>query len=123
MCVIYRIFFAVCRIQAIIRGFLDRILCKEIVRERKAAIKIQKIIRGKLGRSKAKRAYYFSISVVKSDGALAEILERSSVVREKGNWIEYYDTLTDSFWYYNVSYLNSFVGYSQFQILIRNCVP
>ena len=71
--------------------------------ERKAAIKIQKIIRGKLGRSKAKRAYYFSISVVKSDAALAELLGRSSLIREKGHWVEYYDSLTDSFWYYNVS--------------------
>lgn len=59
-----------------------------------------------------KREYYRSISVVKSDRALAELLDRSTELRsetiylKKGKtqiWKEYFDPLSDSFWYYNTT--------------------
>ena len=67
---------------------------------------IQKAIRGKLGKLKAKRQYYYNMSVVKSDHALKEIIDRSAIVREIDGgkrffWIEYFDPVSDSFWYYN----------------------
>ena len=69
---------------------------------------IQRIMLGKLGRMRWKREYWKSVSVVKSESALKELLERSQALREKispgrngYHWTEYFDPLTDSFWYFN----------------------
>jgi hypothetical protein len=103
-----REYYAASKIQAIVKGFLDRILCARKRKYLKTIQLIQRIFLGKLGRMRWKREYWRSLSVVKSDTALAEIRERSSLLREhvtpgkKGvKWIEYFDPLTESFWYYN----------------------
>ena len=105
-----RCYYASARIQSIVRGFLDRLLVKELLREIRAVYLINRIMRGKLGRLKWMREYWKQRSVVKSDNALKDILRRSTLIREvsklgKGNkgyhWKEMYDPLTDAFWYYN----------------------
>ncbi|RYG64650.1 hypothetical protein EON64_13530, partial [archaeon] len=104
-----REFYAASRISALIRGFLDRIACKRLRRYYKAVRLIQRLMKGKLGRMRWQREYWRSISVVKSDYALQEILQRSRLLREntqaadkKRHWQELFDPLTQSFWYYNL---------------------
>ena len=46
--------YASCRIQGIVRGFLSRVLFRELLAEYRAANLIQRIMRGKLGRMKWK---------------------------------------------------------------------
>lgn len=112
--------------QAIVRGFLDRVYCKKLRREAKAIRLIQRVMRGKLGRLRWKREYWKSLSIVKSESALQvtdslhiaciilskvvfhskALMERSSVIREEVlkdskagyHWLELIDPLTDSFW-------------------------
>lgn len=105
-----REFYAASRIGALIRGYLDRIACKKLRRYRRAVLLIQRLMKGKLGRMRWQREYFRSVSVVKSDHALAEILKRSKVLREhiqptarsKVHWQELFDPLTNSFWYFNL---------------------
>jgi hypothetical protein len=66
-----REYYAASRINAIIRGFLARLLFQEKIRVYRATIILQKLIRGKLGRIRWMRAYWLSKSVVKSKTALA----------------------------------------------------
>lgn len=58
------------KIQALIRGFLDRVFCKKLRREARAVRLLQRIIRGKLGRIRFKIAYWRSLSIVKTDSGL-----------------------------------------------------
>lgn len=103
--------YAACKIQAHIRGVLTRILYKELQIENQAVRKIQRIMRGKLGRLRWMRQYYISLSVVKSDKALEEIINRSTLIRECSvlygplyhPWKEYFDPLTNMFWYLNIT--------------------
>eukprot|EP01031_Cornospumella_fuschlensis_P040384 gene40384-49216_t len=104
-----REYYAASRISALIRGFLDRIACRRLRRLNKAIRLIQRLMKGKLGRMRWQREYWRSISVVKSDFALQEILKRSRLLREntlaadkKRHWQELFDPLTQSFWYYNL---------------------
>lgn len=97
--------YASCRIQGIVRGFLARVLFKELLAEYRAANKIQRIMLGKLGRMKWMREYWISISVVKSPEALAELVKRSVFQRETQNvygpkWKEFFDPVSNAFWYY-----------------------
>ena len=105
-----REYYAAARIQGIIRGFLDRLIVKDLLAERRAIVTIQKVIRGKLGRMKWMKEYWRTKSVVKSDMALEALLERSTMIREaakfgKGSkgffWQEYFDPVTQNFWYFN----------------------
>lgn len=104
-----REYYAASRIQGIVRGYLDRLVCMKIRKYIRALKLIQRIMLGKLGRIRWKREYWRSLSVVKSDPALEEILERSTLLREdsvginkhKQIWCEYYDPLSEAFWYYN----------------------
>lgn len=103
-----RVYYAASKISALVRGFLDRIVARKERKYFRAIRLIQKVIKGKLGRIRWKREYWRSISVVKSDEALKDILERSKMLREKAklgrfayHWQEYFDPLTNSFWYYN----------------------
>ncbi len=104
-----RLFYAASKINALVRGFLDRQLCKRLLRKLRAVKVIQRLIRGKLGRIRWQREYWKQLSVVKSPEALEEILKRSTIVREKFfheklvkyHWQEQYDPLTECFWYYN----------------------
>lgn len=103
-----REYYAASKIQAIVKGYLDRLLCTRKRRHLRTVKLIQRIFLGKLGRMRWKREYWRSISVVKSDSALEEIRGRSSKLREtvlagRGGyrWQEYFDPLTESFWYYN----------------------
>lgn len=105
-----REYYAASKIQAIVKGFLDRLLCARKRKYLKTIQLIQRIFLGKLGRMRWKREYYRSLSVVKSDTALAEIKARSTLLREQvmpgrkaGTWMEYFDPLTDSFWYFNTT--------------------
>ncbi len=69
-CSFYREFYAASKIGALIRGYLDRLLCSRLRRRLRAIRTIQRIILGKLGRLRWKREYWRSVSVVKSDMAL-----------------------------------------------------
>jgi hypothetical protein len=66
----YREFFAASKIAALIRGYLDRLLCNRLKKRLRAIRTIQRIILGKIGRLRWKREYWRSVSVVKSDSAL-----------------------------------------------------
>lgn len=104
-----RVFYAASKINALVRGFLDRVLANKLRKYHRAMALIQRIMKGKIGRLKWRREFWRSISIVKSDMALKELIDRSSLVREKvvkqkkqtNNWKEYYDPLTECFWYYN----------------------
>lgn len=104
-----RLFYCASKINAIVRGYLDRLFCHKLLRKLRAAKVIQRLIRGKLGRIQWQREYWKSLSVVHTPEALEEILARSKIVREryfnehliKYHWYEYFDPLTESFWYYN----------------------
>ena len=63
-------FYAASKLQALARGVLTRILYKELQIENQAVRKIQKVIRGKLGRIRWMKQYWMSLSVVKSEHAL-----------------------------------------------------
>jgi hypothetical protein len=65
-----REFYAASKIGALIRGFLDRLLCNRLKKRLRAIRTIQRIILGKIGRLRWKREYWRSVSVVKSDTAL-----------------------------------------------------
>lgn len=103
-----RVYYAASKICALVRGFLDRIIARRERQYYRAIKIIQRVMKGKLGRIRWKREYWRSISVVKSDESLKEILERSKLIREKSklgrlayHWQEYFDPLSNSFWYYN----------------------
>lgn len=104
-----RVYYAASRINALVRGFLDRAICKKLRLQQRAIQLIQKVFKGKLGRLRWRKEYWRSLSIVKSDSALKEILERSTMIREKivrnkkyrDHWKEMYDPLTEAFWYYN----------------------
>ncbi|KAJ1399046.1 hypothetical protein B484DRAFT_406462, partial [Ochromonadaceae sp. CCMP2298] len=103
-----REYYAASKVQALVTGYLDRLICKRKRAYLRTIQLLQRIMQGKLGRIRWKREYYRSVSVVKSDKALQEIIQRSSLLREakiagKGGycWFEYFDPLSDSFWYYN----------------------
>eukprot|EP01041_Mallomonas_annulata_P008158 gene8158-16774_t len=106
-----RLYYAASKIQALIRGFLARRLCAELLRQIHAAIIIQRTMRGKLGRMRWMNEFWSRQSVVKSKHALALIVTRSKIIREEevtfrgfkkpGAWKELYDPATECFWYYN----------------------
>ena len=104
-----RTFYAAARVQGIIRGFLARFHYKELILRRDASITLQSLVRGRLGRVRWVTEFWLQKSVVKSLPALDAILERSKLLREGGSeyrndpkhWEEYWDPLTDSFWYFN----------------------
>lgn len=104
-----RTYYAVARIQGIIRGFLARFHFKELKQARDASITLQALVRGRLGRMRWMTEFWLKKSVVKSIAALEVILERSKLIRSGGpmyvmdlkHWEEYWDPLTESFWYYN----------------------
>ena len=102
-----RTYFAASRIQGLIRGFLARLYSEQLKIERKATIIIQSLLRGRLGRKRWMYEYWKKISVVKSHEALSEILARSTLIREseskknKAIWREYFDPMTNSFWYFD----------------------
>ena len=100
--------YALCRIQGLIRGYLARLKFKELLILWRAAIVIQRVMRGKLGRIRWMKLYWLKTSVVKSDTALRDLLARSTLVRRntvKGmngwDWQERFDPLTNSVFYYN----------------------
>mmetsp|Transcript_10907 Transcript_10907/g.16624 ORF Transcript_10907/g.16624 Transcript_10907/m.16624 type:complete len:1070 (-) Transcript_10907:229-3438(-) len=102
-----REYYASARIQGIIRGFLARLIFKEKLRIFRAVILIQKLLRGKLGRIKWMREYWKSKSVVRSATALADLVARSTIVRDDGEergWKEMFDPVTFGFWYYHEHY-------------------
>ena len=97
-------FYASCRIQGIVRGFLARCTVHDLLVKFRALKVIQRIMRGKLGRLKWMREYWKSISVVKSPEALVELVKRSTMKRESAagygaHWQEYYDPVSGAFWY------------------------
>eukprot|EP01038_Epipyxis_sp_PR26KG_P015950 gene15950-21643_t len=101
-------YYAASRLQGLVKGFLARIVTRKMRLYKQSLELIQRGIRGKLGRMKWKREYWRSMSIVKSDTALEEIIKRSTLLREakstgksKYLWKEYFDPLTDSFWYLN----------------------
>jgi hypothetical protein len=103
-----RQFYAAAKIQSLIRGVLTRFAYAELRERDKAVRLIQRIVRGKLGRVRWMREYWRSLSVVKSEPALVELLKRSSELRisEKVQgtghiWKEYYDPMTRCIWYLN----------------------
>lgn len=65
-----REYYAASRINGIVRGYLDRLLCKELMRLFRATTLIQRVLRGKLGRLKWIREYWRMRSVVRSNTAL-----------------------------------------------------
>ena len=105
-----REYYAASKIQAIVKGFLDRKFCARKKKYQRVILLIQRVFKGKLGRLRWKREYWRSLSVVKSDSALHEIMSRSSKLREHVvpgkkpyKWKEFFDPLTESFWYYNTA--------------------
>ena len=98
---------ACARIQGVIRGFLSRLLAAQLRIIRKAVILLQSLLRGRLGRKRWMYEYWKKISVVKSNEALIDLKDRSTMTREsvskvnKQTWQEYFDPLTNSFWYYD----------------------
>lgn len=93
-------YYSASRLQGIVRGFLVRLFAKELRRELHALLTIQRVFRGKLGRMRWMREYWRSISVVKSPQALAELRNRSGVLRDSTSWTEYFDPLSGGFWYF-----------------------
>jgi hypothetical protein len=73
-----REYYASSKIGSIIRGYLARLYCNELLRQIHAAIVIQRLIRGKLGRIKWMREYWLKLSVVKSRHALVVKLKQLS---------------------------------------------
>ena len=65
-----RKYYAAARIQGIIRGFLSRLVTKELRIAHRAAVKIQKIVRGIQGKKRWLAEFWRSEGVVKSDAAL-----------------------------------------------------
>ena len=98
---------AASRIQGLIKGFLSRLLAAQLRLEYKCTLVIQSLVRGFLGRKRWMYEYWKKISVVKSKQGLADLLERSTLTRDsKGQgagsgWREYFDSLTNSFWYFD----------------------
>jgi hypothetical protein len=95
-------YYASCRIQGIVRGFLARFIAQDKMARYRAGQLLQRIMRGKLGRLRWMREYWKSISVVKSPEALVELIKRSSMKREitgGSHWQEYYDPVSGAFWY------------------------
>lgn len=93
-------YYGASRLQGIVRGFLVRIFCKELRRELHALLILQRVLRGKLGRMRWMREYWKSISVVKSLEALKELIKRSTMIRDSAQWKEYFDPMTEAFWYH-----------------------
>jgi hypothetical protein len=103
-----REYYSASRISGLIKGFLARVIYRELLEELHATRVIQRVMRGKLGRMRWAYEYWKSISVVKSNEALAAIIERSTITREVTlvgalgyMWKEYFDPYTNSYWYYN----------------------
>ncbi len=97
--------YASCRIQGIVRGFLARIMARQMLVEYRAGNILRRVARGKLGRMKWMLEYWKSISVVKSPEALEALLERSVPHRDSKEaggpaWRELYDPVSGAFWYY-----------------------
>ena len=65
-----REYYAISKIQALVRGFLDRIYCNKRRREAFAVKTMQCLLRGKLGRIRWMIEYWNSLSIVKSKHAL-----------------------------------------------------
>lgn len=65
-----REYYAISKIQALVRGFLDRIFCNKLHREAFAIKTMQRLLRGKLGRIRWMIEYWKSLSIVKSSQAL-----------------------------------------------------
>ncbi len=97
-------YYASCRIQGVVRGFLARCKVSELLEKFRALKVIQRVMKGKLGRIMWMREYWKSISVVKSPEALTELIKRSAMKRESASgmgahWQEYYDPVSGAFWY------------------------
>lgn len=97
--------FAATHLAALVRGFLARCVFRRHIIEKKAAVSVQRIVRGLIGRRKWKKEFYKSVSVVKSAFALELLLSRSRLLREsiqlrRGfgkssyHWQELFDPLT-----------------------------
>ena len=78
--ILRREFYAACKMQSIVRGFLDRILCSKKRKFKRAVELISRIMKGKLGRMKWRKEYWRSKSVVKSDRALKVLRENSNFI-------------------------------------------
>jgi hypothetical protein len=104
-----RIHYAATKMNALVRGYLDRIICRRLRLRARAIRLIQKVMKGKLGRIRWRKEYWRALSIVKSENALKELIQRSTMIREKiirlkrqkDHWKEMYDPLSDSFWYLN----------------------
>jgi hypothetical protein len=68
--VLAREYYAASRINGIVRGYLDRILCRGLMRIFRATMLLQRLFRGKLGRMRWMREYWRMRSVVRSNTAL-----------------------------------------------------
>ena len=66
--------YAASRIQGVIRGYLVRQRFMFLVIHLRACLKIQKVMRGKLGRLRWWRHYYLKSAVVKSEAALKVLI-------------------------------------------------
>mmetsp|Transcript_33910 Transcript_33910/g.44731 ORF Transcript_33910/g.44731 Transcript_33910/m.44731 type:complete len:1022 (+) Transcript_33910:225-3290(+) len=92
---------AATKIQAVARGFLGRLLVEELILLRDAAILVQKRWRGIKGRMIASEERWKRVAVAPSLYAVKLMLFRSKVIKRAGNWTEYWDPDTNSFWYFN----------------------
>lgn len=80
-----REYYAASKIASIIRGFLSRKYYKKLLNYHKKAILIQKIIRQFLSKKKYQKKLWQKTSVVHSEVALKDIIERSFLIKEKIN--------------------------------------
>ena len=98
-----RKFRAASRVQGLIRGFLGSMVAAQLRLELKSAIVVQSLVRGFLGRKRWMYEYWKKVSVVKSIQGLEDLLARSNLIRQsrdKPIWREYFDPLSNCFWYY-----------------------
>ncbi|GMH65407.1 hypothetical protein TrST_g10128 [Triparma strigata] len=92
---------AATRICALGRGKLARLEAAELRAQHWAALVFQKWTRGAFGRKRAREARWKLLRVVPSLYALKLMRLRSREVDRVKDWIEMFDPLTNSFWYFN----------------------
>ena len=91
---------AATRIQSVQKGIVGRQNAREYSIATRAAIRLQKIIRGRTGREDFAEEKRKTLRVVPKGVALDALRARSEVVRTVGDWQEYRDRDTGSYFYY-----------------------
>ncbi|RLN90673.1 hypothetical protein BBJ28_00015395 [Nothophytophthora sp. Chile5] len=94
--------FVATALQCRYRGWKGRGIGAHVRQRHHAAIVIERIVRGMLGRRRAAREKRKLRQVLHSPTALKLLLERSTVVRTVKNWQELLDSHTNEYFYFHI---------------------